>query len=297
MPSIRLEMAAAPAAVNLAGLLVPIPPDTLHQRLVSFEHSVGASAIPCQASDSEQRALFVPASVGAHARFDVHFEELGGVSPAQHFAPAINRYVVAAPELIEAIRQLVDGASSDREKLMRIIVFTASLFEYDHPPVKYYDGKDAIPLLREMTKGSCVDINTFLMSSLYSIGIPAAYYAGCYFEDGKSPVVDRSHCWVSTFTDGEQQDWDIAHHITAGTREVKPGLNPKPGTRFAMSCGRGLKFRLGARDVWVPHLGYPLWVRADGRHDRAQALATLIKEGKSDDLGKRIPREGQELRV
>src|SRR5262249_46448619 len=115
MPSIRLEMAAAPSGVNLAGLLVSIPPDTLHQRVTSFEHSVGASAIPCQASDSEQRALFVPASAGAHATFDVHFEDLGGVSPAQHFVPAVNRYVVAAPELIEAIEQLVDGASGDRE--------------------------------------------------------------------------------------------------------------------------------------------------------------------------------------
>jgi hypothetical protein len=297
MPSIRLEIAAAPSGVDPAGLLVPIPPDTLHQQLASFEHSAEPTAIRCQACDSEQGALFVPASAAPHATFEFYFKKADGGWPARHFEPAVNQYVAAAPELVEGIRQLTIGASGEREKLTRIIALTASLFEYDHPPVKFYEGKDAIPLLTQLTKGSCVDINTFLMSALYSIGIPAAYYSGCFFEDGKPPTAHQSHCWVSTYTDGEQQDWDIAHHIMVGRREVKPSLNPKPGTRLAMSCGRGLKFRLGERDVWLPHLGYPFWVLANGGQARAQALATLIEEGAADDLGRRIPGERHEIRV
>jgi Transglutaminase-like superfamily len=297
MYRIQIEIGGAPANLDAAGLLVPIPPDTLHQRLVSFQHSPEVSPIHCQAYDSEQATLFVPGSQGATATFEFRFAKSRGVRPAAHFLPAINPYVVASPELAEGIARLTEGASGQGEKLTRIVAYTASLFEYDHPAVKFYQGKAAIPLLRQLTKGSCLDINTFLMSSLYVAGIPAAYYAGYFFAAGKPPTADHFHCWVSTFTDGEQQDWDVAQQIMAGSRDVKPSLNPKPGVRFAMSCGRGLKFPLGERDVWISHLGYPVWLRRDGEQDKAKALATLINEGVRDDLGERIPRDSEEIRV
>jgi transglutaminase-like putative cysteine protease len=297
MHFIRIQIAGAPSAYDPAGLLVPIPPDTVHQQLVSFAHSDRLAPVRAQAYDREQTALFVPGTAGAHASFEFTFAPSDGARRPAHFAPAINRYVAASPELAAAIAELIEGASGEGEKLRRIIDFTASLFDYDHPPVKFYEGKDAIPLLREMTKGSCLDINTFLMSSLYVAGIPAAYYSGYFFAAEKPPTSNHFHCWVSTFTEGEQQDWDIAHHISAGTRSIKPGLNPKPGVRLAMSCGRGLKFPLGAQDVWVSHLGSPVWVRRDGRHYEAEALATLTNAGGSHDLGPRIPRQSREIRV
>ena len=297
MDLIYIEVDDPPEGLDPLGLLVPIPPDMLHQRLISFSHSDRLSPARSQADDSEQQALFVSGREGAKAHFEFRFGKPHGKRPAEHFRPAVNRYVVASPELVEGIAQLTEGASGNRDKLLRIVAFAASLFDYDHPPVKFYEGKDAIPLLRELTKGSCLDINTFLMSSLYVAGIPAAYYSGYFFATGKPPTQDHFHCWVSTFTDGEQQDWDIAHHIMAGTREVHPGLNPKPGIRFAMSCGRGLKFRLADRDVWISHLGFPVWVRRDGGHDKAKAVATLIKSGEFHDLDKRVPREGTEVRI
>jgi hypothetical protein len=297
MYRIQVAVPEVPSGLNPLGLLVPIPPDTLHQSLESLVCPDHLSPHRCCAEDSTQTALFLAGRSGANVTFEFRFGPSRGEPPPSHFLPAVNRYIQPSSELIEGLNQLTEGASGEREKLTRIIAFTASLFDYDHPPVKFYEGKDAIPLLRDITKGSCLDINTFLMSSLYVAGIPAAYYAGYFFEAGKSPVSRRFHCWVATLTDGEQQDWDVAHHITAGTRDVNPGLNPKAGIRFAMSRGRGLNFRLAGHDLWISHLGDPVWIEQDGGHERVEAVATLREAGDPYDPGKRIPVSGAEIRV
>jgi Transglutaminase-like superfamily len=273
---IHVDVPAVRPGLDPLGLLIPVPPATLHQCLESIKYTDGLSSTRLNALNAGQEALFVPGSNAANRRFAFRFGPGAGVSPAEHFTPIVSRYSRPSAELTEGVNQLTAGSASEREKLQRIVNFAASLFDYDHPAVKFYDGKDEIPLLKQLTKGSCIDINTFLMTSLQVAGIPAAYYAGYFFEAGQPPTAVNMHCWVSTFTEGEQQDWDIAHQITSGARDIVSSLNPKPGIRFAMSCGRGLMFPINERPMFVAHLGFPTWLRSDGGSERAEAVATLV---------------------
>jgi hypothetical protein len=166
-----------------------------------------------------------------------------------------------------------------------LVEFTTSLFDYDHPKHKFYEGRDEIPLLTCLTKGSCQDINTFQISSLYAADVPAAYYSGYFFEAGKRPAANWFHCWISTLIDGRQQDWDIAHHMKQGLRAIEPALNPVPGRRVAMSHGRGLRFGMAnGFEAVIPQLGQPVWVYEDGEAVPAGATATLLEEGDDDNV-------------
>jgi transglutaminase-like putative cysteine protease len=275
MRSIQIEIPDTPTRPAPLGLLVPIPPTTAHQRLDMTRTPGGPPPARCRALDSMQTAFFLPETEGAGRRFEFHLAAGDGVSPREHFHPVYNRYTRASPELREAIADLTKDAAGARDALRRIVDFTTSLFDYDHPDVRFYDGKDDVPLLLQLTKGSCTDINTFLISSLHAAGLPATYYAGHFFEAGKPRTTTGFHCWVSTAVDGELLDWDIAQHLKSGARTVLPGLNPISGERVAMSCGRGLRFAVAGREVMIAHLAYPVWIFSDGSYDPSRATATL----------------------
>lgn len=275
MPSIRLDIPDRPLASMPLGLLVPIPPDTAHQRLAGTTAPDVSSLTRCQALNAEQHAYFLPGLDGAGTRFEFALAAGTGKSPRGHFTPIDSRYSRPSAELKDAIAKLIGDAADETAAVERIVAFTASLFDYDHPPVRFCDGKDEVPLLETLTKGSCTDINTFLLSSLYAAGIPGTYYAGYFFEAGKPKSTSGFHCWISTLTGGEHRDWDIAHHIKTGTREVRPALNPTPGERVAMSYARGLRFTVADREVEFTHFAFPYWIYPDGRYEPSVAVATL----------------------
>ncbi|MFQ6548060.1 hypothetical protein AADZ90_008875 [Aestuariibius sp. 2305UL40-4] len=53
-----------------------------------------------------------------------------------------------------------------------------------------------------------------------------------------------------TRQDGEVLEWDIAHHLKMGTRDIAAGLNPKPGRRAPVAHSMGLTIpAAGLRDI------------------------------------------------
>lgn len=276
MRAICLDIPDTPMPQAPLGLLVPVPPDTAHQGLESVWLPEGAPVVRCRAVNAEQTAVFLPGQSGTGAHFKFSLVAGTGASPSPHLIPIDSRYSRPSTELRDAIRDLIKDSDDEQAALERIVDFTQSLFDYDHPQARFCDGKDEVPLLTTLTKGSCTDINTFLLSSLYAAGIPGSYYAGYFFDAQKPKTTSGFHCWVSTQASGLHQDWDIAHHIKNGTRQVLPGLNPVPGERVAMSYARGLRFEVEGCEVEFTHFAYPYWIFADGSYEPANAVATLF---------------------
>jgi hypothetical protein len=75
--------------------------------------------------------------------------------------------------------------------------------------------------------------------------------------------------------DGAAQYWDVSHHLKYGLGPSQPGYNPLPGTRFALTAGRDLRFELPGRSLAVSILkGF---VAADGEQGLAlPTTASLI---------------------
>lgn len=287
---LQIDIPKAPDGPAPIGLILGKPPHMLHQRLQGAIAPKIASLQVVRALNADQDAYFVPATDGAGARFEFRIGPGQGDIPLNQFDVMKNRYTKPSVELKEAVRDLIKGSSDQHEATRRLVEFTASLFDYDHPKHKFYEGKDEIPLLTRLTKGSCQDINTFLISSLYAAGIKSTYYSGYFFQTGKPQSANWFHCWISTLINGEQQDWDIAHHMKHGVASVGPALNPVPGKRFALSYGRGLTFSMGnGFEAVIAQLGQPVWVYADGEHVPAGATATLVDdEGENDASRSRI---------
>ncbi len=284
MTTLYVDIPEAPQGSSPVGLILGKPPHMLHQRLEAAHLPKIASLQLVRALNAQQEAYFVPSTDGAESRFEFRIGPgQGGVPPAQ-FEFMENQFTKPSAELRGAIRDLIKEARDQHEEIGRLVEFTASLFDYDHPKHKFYEGKDEIPLLTRLTKGSCQDINTFLISSLYAAEIPSAYYSGYFFEAGKPQSTFWFHCWISTLVDGEQQDWDIAHHMKHGLTTIGPALNPVAGRRVALSHGRGLRFPIAnGLEAVIPQLGQPVWFYENGESVPAGATATLIEDGESDD--------------
>jgi len=294
MRVLTVDIPAPPPGEVPVGLLIGRPPETVHQSLEAAVPPAIASLQTIRAANAEQIAYFVPGTDAAGARFTFRIRLRPGAVAAAHFAVMDNQYTRPSAELRAAVRERIAGGAGPQDALARLVDFTASLFDYDHPKQKFYEGKDEIPLLTQLTKGSCQDINTFLISSLYAAEIPATYYSGYFFEAGKPQVSAWFHCWIATLIEGQQQDWDIAHHMKHGIARIEAGLNPVAGERLALSYGRGLRFPLPGGDVVIPQLGQPVWVYASGESAPAGAMASLSEEGEpTNAVGARVRETSQ----
>ena len=185
--------------------------------------------------------------VSLRLRFD---EEARAPYPDEVFVANPSRFTRFADALAE---EALDAAG-DLTGLARaraIACATAERFTYGHPEVPVGYGYDAVqPLGCGMTEGSCVDINTYFIAALRAAGIEAGYITGYFFPEEKGGTCTDGHCWVVTRIDGETQEWDIAHHLKLGTRDIAPGLNPKPGFRAATFHSMGLGFpSLGLSEI------------------------------------------------
>ena len=160
--------------------------------------------------------------------------------PEAIFTPQENRFTRAADGLLSRAQAIAPDLPP-LERATAIARAVAELFTYGHPETRFNDGMDEVPALGcGLTEGSCVDINTYFVASLRAAGIDTGYITGCFFPAEKGDHCSDMHCWVVTRIDGAYQEWDIAHHLKLGTREISHSSNPKPGFRAALAHSMGL---------------------------------------------------------
>jgi transglutaminase-like putative cysteine protease len=149
------------------------------------------------------------------------------------FTPHSSRCTRFAEDLVAEVGEIA-GDLVGLERAKAVACHVAGRFTYGHPEERFNDGFDMVPSLGcGLAEGSCVDINTYFIASLRAAGIEAGYLTGFFFPEEKGGTCEDGHCWVVTRIDGETTEWDIAHHLKLGTHDIRPGLNPKPGRRFA----------------------------------------------------------------
>lgn len=194
----------------------------------------------------------------AQLKLTYSFDALPGAYPPAIFDFVPSRYTRAAESLLDE----VSGLGDTPQDIARAV---AERFDYGHPDRRFYDGHDnALPALGcDRATGSCVDINLYFLASLRLAGITAGYVVGAFFPAEKGDWCSDMHCWVVTRTGNVLQEWDIAHHLKMGRRDIGPGLNPKPGFRAALSHGLALQSPDG---TVIKILSQPVMVRPP--HDR-----------------------------
>ncbi|MEL7098060.1 MAG: transglutaminase family protein [Pseudomonadota bacterium] len=189
--------------------------------------------------------------------------------PDAAFAPRDSRFSRAADALAAEARGIVA-----QRGLTGFVDHVTQLFHYGHGNA-FYEGADEMPQLCAMETGSCVDINAYLIAGLRAAGVEAGYVTGYFIPAERRDHTTDMHCWVVTRQGGVVQHWDIAHHLEMGTRDVRPGLNPKPGVRVALSHSMGWTLpALGLEDAKL--LAEPVWLT---EHGYAQCDGTFTLAG------------------
>jgi len=245
-------------------LLVPVGIPTPHQTPISFQVTGGILELAGETATGQMAALIRPKGTGP-VTLQYTFQDGGVGYPETMFKPRQGRYTRAAEDLVEGVRHLAKAATDGHAAIEAIANTVAERFTYGHPETRFNDGLDEVPYLScGLTEGSCVDINTYLIACLRSAGFEAGYVYGYFFPEEKRGSCEDGHCWVVTRHQGIVREWDIAHHLKLGTREICCGLNPKPGHRVATSHSMGLTFpMLGITETKL--LGQPAWVTGDGK--------------------------------
>jgi hypothetical protein len=193
-----------------------------------------------EATTGQRAYRLIPGS----AEFSVKFRVTPSVGRYADaiFTPHLSRFTRFAEDLLDEITKVV-GDLTGTERAIAVACHVAGRFTYGHPDTRFNDGFDVVPALGcGLTEGSCVDINTYFIAALRAAGIEAGYITGFFFPQEKDGTCEDGHCWVVTRIDGVTAEWDIAHHLKLGTRDIRPGLNPKPGQRFACFHSMGLNF-------------------------------------------------------
>lgn len=284
--SVTITVASPPSAEAL--LLLPRPFDHWGQRLhgVAIEGIAAVSEIG--AASSACRAYLVqPAGETVRIRYELVQDRL---SPAAAFVwdVAPNRYTEADVALARHARELTAGAPDQRTALTRLIADAEGCFGYGHgEDGRFNDGHACVPLVCGTTRGTCVDINTYILAGARSIGIKGQYVAGYWFHPDHVRTPDM-HCWLvfaPDGTDGLSADevvfWDLAHCLKWGA-EIGPGLNPAGGRRVAMSCGRGLAFDTPHGRATISHFSEPAWILPGGADVEADDLTIDVTDPAGD---------------
>ncbi|WP_147110627.1 transglutaminase family protein [Tateyamaria sp. syn59] len=183
--------------------------------------------------------------------------------PDAMFAPHDSRFTRAHPDLAAEAQKIVSDGGVEA-----MVAHVTSMFDYGHTDDRFYDTADAMPQLCDMTTGSCVDINAYLVAGLRAVGVEAGYVAGYFIPEGRRDHTTDMHCWVATREGERVRHWDIAHHLKMGRRDIRAVLNPKLGVRVAMSHSMGwtlpgvpfADFKLLCEPVWFNDA---VWDQAD----------------------------------
>ncbi|MEO0342686.1 MAG: transglutaminase family protein [Pseudomonadota bacterium] len=180
--------------------------------------------------------------------------------PEEMFAPRPSRFTRVADGVAEDVKPFQDTDDSAQS----VVDHVTSLFRYGHVDTTYYDDADELPQLCDMVTGSCVDINAYLIASLRAAGVEAGYITGYFFPEEKAGSTYEMHCWVVSRDEVHGcREWDIAHFLKMGRRDVHAGLNPKPGRRAAIAHSMGHNIpALGIEDAKL--IAEPMWITLDG---------------------------------
>ncbi len=207
-------------------------------------------------------------------RLTYRFQKGGAAYPELMFEARDSRFSRSATALVDEARAVaIDGGPTGQQAIVQHV---KSLFTYGHPTERFYDGSEEIPQICDITAGSCVDINAYLIAMLRAAGYEAGYMTGYFVPEEKRTHCTDSHCWVVTRSDdGALQYWDIAHHLKMGLDHVTPALNPKPGVRVPMSHSFGWFLPdVGIEDLKL--LAEPMWFRSDGAWKESQKQIRLV---------------------
>jgi len=244
-------------------LLAPTGIPTPYQTPVAFSVAGGSVSLAGEAGTGQMAAL-IEAEGARPVTLTYRFAEIAGHYPEALFRPRDTRFTRAAGELVRDARRIAEDAADGHAAIAAIVNDTAEKFSYGHPLSRFHDGRQDVPHLGcGLTEGSCVDINLYLIAALRSAGFEAGYVAGYFFPAEKNGCCEDMHCWVVTRHAGAVLEWDIAHHLKMGTRDICCGLNPKPGSRVAVAHSMGLTFpELGIHETKL--IAEPVWIDGDG---------------------------------
>ncbi len=273
-----------------AYLLFPKPFDDWVEECTAVELKNLIAVEEIQATNANQTAYLAKAdALKTDPVIRYTFSESAQKAPADGFWNIQeNRYTTASADLVELVRSLFKErpnpsqshppTSSHKKpthaKIRALIEHAAEIFSYGHEDQRFNDAMDEVPSLCGTTKGSCVDINTYLIAAARSLNIPVQYIAGYWFHPEKTETADM-HCWLAFLADGEPLFWDLAHHLKWGVNPLNPGLNPAGGRRVPMSYGRGLAFKTPHGSVQISHFSEPVWVLPEGQLEEAKVLIGL----------------------
>ncbi|APX12647.1 transglutaminase-like domain-containing protein [Tateyamaria omphalii] len=251
-----IEMKVTVTVDRSANLLAPVGLSTPAATRLGVEVE-GADAARVTCAALQQGALILtPTADRITLRYG--FDAAAAPCPEAMFAPHDSRYTRAHPDLAAEAQEIVaDGG------IAAMVAHVTSMFDYGHTDDRFYDEADAMPQLCDMTTGSCVDINAYLVAGLRAARVEAGYVAGYFVPEERRDHTTDMHCWVATREGGQVQHWDIAHHLKMGRRDIRPGLNPKPGVRVAMSHSMGWTLP-GVPFADFKLLGEPVWFDAGG---------------------------------
>ena len=192
---------------------------------------------------------------------DWHYVTGGATYPEALFTRRDSRFTRSAAALGDEVQGIADG--HDPAGIKALADHVAALFTYGHPEQRFNDGHDELPQVCSLTVGSCVDINAYFIAACRAAGYEAGYVTGYFIPEEKHTHCEDMHCWVVTRAGTLVQEWDIAHHLKMDRRDIRPGLNPKPGVRVAMAHSMGLNF-LSAGLIDIKLIAEPWWIEPDG---------------------------------
>ncbi len=216
-----------------AAILAPVGLHTPQSQALGLTVTGGQAEFVEQPQTGQTIAHITPQ--GGPLTLSFAFDGEPGAYPPAIFTPIPSRFTRAADSLLAEVSGIGTTAGE-------IACAVAQRFDYGHPERRFYDGHDdSLPALGcDRGTGSCVDINMYFLAALRATGIEAGYVAGAFFPAEKGDWCSDGHCWVVTRSAEGVQEWDIAHHLKMGRRDIAPGLNPRPGFRVALSHGLGM---------------------------------------------------------
>lgn len=239
----RAELPAGAQCLVPSGMACP------HGTCTHVECATGTGQALAEAHTGQRAVLTAPQA--GHIALTFHFDTaVTAPYPEAMFTPRMSRFTRFADDLVAEVGAIAPEAAP-LDRVRAIACETAERFTYGHPEATFNEGLEEIPALGcGMVEGSCVDINTYFIACLRAAGFEAGYATGFFFPAEKGDHCNDGHCWVVTRVGGVVQEWDIAHHIKMGTREIQAGLNPKPGFRAGCFHSMGLAFpELGITDL------------------------------------------------
>lgn len=258
-------------------LIMPRPFNDGEQRFVSMSAEGIKEIHEIPALNSEQHAYLVKLDTQCTPEISYTFSADTCNRPDWCWQLETNRYTDASDELAGLAKDICKDASSQAAAVEKLMHHASEIFGYGHADQRFNDDCDQVPHICGTAKGSCIDINTYLIACSRSLGIPVQYMAGYWIHPEKTKTHDM-HCWLMFDLDGVITYWDLAHHLKWGVDKLGPGLNPAGGRRVPMSMGRGLRFDTLVGEIEFSHFSEPHWLLPDGSRVKPELSIHLVSD-------------------